>query len=66
MRYVMTTVLAAILAAPMLGGCGDKAIKTEDSQPKNPITGTVTNEKQTTYQRSDGSTYSQTQTQKSN
>jgi hypothetical protein len=66
MRYAMTTLLLAALATPLLGGCGDKKVEESQSQSTNPLTGTTTTKDQTTYQRSDGSTYTDTQEHKSN
>ena len=65
MRYVTIAVLAGALGTPLLGGCGDKEVRTEQSKSTNPLTGTVTHTDTTTYQRSDGSTYTDTQMHKS-
>ena len=65
MRIAMMTLLTGLLAAPLLGGCGDRTVKESQTTSTNPITGTTTTEDQTTHQRSDGSTYTDTQTHKS-
>ena len=56
MRYALLTVLGLALASPVMVGC-DKEVSHEEKTSENPITGTQTTKDQTTYQRSDGSTY---------
>ena len=58
MRYAILTVLCATLMSPVIVGC-DKEVSHTESSTKNPVTGTTTTKDQTTYQRSDGSTYTQ-------
>jgi hypothetical protein len=58
MRYTVITVLALALTSPVMVGC-DKEVSHSEQTTQNPITGTETKKEQTTYQRSDGSTYTQ-------
>ena len=62
MRYAMLTVLGLALASPVLVGC-DKEVSHSDSTSTNPLTGNQTTKDQTTYQRSDGTTYTDTSKQ---
>jgi hypothetical protein len=57
MRYAILTVLSAAMISPVVG-C-DKEVSHSESQTQNPVTGTTTTKDQTTYQRPDGSTYTQ-------
>lgn len=65
MRYAMLTMLSAALLSPVLGGC-DHQVAHSQSTSTNPITGTTTTKDQTTYQRSDGSTYTNSSEHSSN
>jgi hypothetical protein len=56
MRFAMLTVLGLALASPVMVGC-DKEVSHSEKTTDNPITGNETTKDQTTYQRSDGSTY---------
>lgn len=56
MRYAMLAVLGLALASPVMVGC-DKEVSHSEKTSENPLTGNETNKSQTTYQRSDGSTY---------
>lgn len=56
MRYIACVVLSAALLSPVLGGC-DHEVSHSEKTSTNPLTGTQTTKEQTTYQRSDGSTY---------
>ncbi len=57
MRSAIIAVLAAALVSPVLVGCGDTEVAHKESQSTNPLTGTQTTKDQTTMQRPDGSTY---------
>ena len=57
MRFAMITVLSAALVSPLMVGCGDKEVAHSEDQSHNPLTGNTTTTDKTTYQRSDGSTY---------
>jgi hypothetical protein len=59
MRYVMLTILGLALASPVMVGC-DKEVSHSEKTSENPLTGNQTTKDQTTYQRSDGSTYTNT------
>jgi hypothetical protein len=56
MRYAILSVLSLAMVSPIMVGC-DKEVSHSDKTSENPITGTQTTKDQTTYQRSDGSTY---------
>jgi hypothetical protein len=57
MRIAMITVLSAALISPMMVGCGDKEVQSSKDQSTNPLTGNTTTTEKNTYQRPDGSTY---------
>ena len=57
MRFAMITVLTAALVSPLMIGCGDKEVNKSSDQSTNPLTGNTTTTDKTTYQRPDGSTY---------
>ncbi len=57
MRYAMLTVLGLAMVSPVMVGCGDKEVSHKETQSTNPLTGNTTTKDQTTYQKSDGSTY---------
>ena len=56
MRFAMLTVLGLAMVSPVMVGC-DREVSHEEKTSQNPITGNVTTKDQTTYQKSDGSTY---------
>jgi hypothetical protein len=56
MRFAKIAVVCAALISPVLIGC-DKEVSHQDSTTHNPITGNDTSKDTTTYQRPDGSTY---------
>jgi hypothetical protein len=57
MRIAMITVLSAALFSPLMIGCGDKEVSHSTDQSTNPLTGNTTTTDKNTYQRPDGSTY---------
>ncbi len=57
MRFAMITVLSAALVSPLMVGCGDKEVAHSQDQSTNPLTGNTTTTDKSTYQRPDGSTY---------
>ena len=64
MRIAMITVLSAALISPLLMGCNDdKEVGKSTQESKNPITGNTTTTDKTTYQRPDGTTYTNTNEQ---
>lgn len=63
MRYALITVLTAALVSPLFVGCADKEVSHQDSTSTNPLTGNQTTKDQTTYQRPDGTTYTNTDKQ---
>ncbi len=66
MKHVTIAVLSLVFTLPLLAGCGDSTVEHRETKSTNPITGTRTTEEQTVHQRSDGSTYTDTQTHTSN
>ncbi len=56
MRYAMLTVLSLALISPIMVGC-DHPVSSSEKTSVNPITGNQTTKDQTTYQRPDGTTY---------
>jgi hypothetical protein len=56
MRYAIVSLLGLALSAPIMIGC-DREVQHSEKTSENPITGTQTTKDQTTYQRPDGSTY---------
>jgi uncharacterized lipoprotein YehR (DUF1307 family) len=57
MRFAMITLLSAALVSPLLTGCGDKEVSKSSDQSTNPLTGNTTTTDKTTYQRDNGTTY---------
>lgn len=58
MRNATIALLAAALLAPALTGC-DREVSHTEKTTENPVTGTTSTKERTTYQRPDGSTYTE-------
>jgi hypothetical protein len=58
MRHALVIVVTTALISP-LAGCDHQVSHTEKTST-NPLTGTQTTKEETTYQRPDGSTYTNT------
>ena len=65
MRGVLCTLLSLSLAGAGLMGC-DREVAHSEKTSTNPITGTQTTSEQTTYQRPNGSTYTNSSSNSSN
>jgi hypothetical protein len=59
MRHALVIVVTTALISPLLAGCDHQVSHTEKTST-NPLTGTQTTKEETTYQRPDGSTYTNT------
>jgi len=58
MRTALIAVLSAALLSPLMIGCsGDKEVGNSTDQSANPLSGNTTTTEKQTYQRPDGSTY---------
>jgi hypothetical protein len=57
MRFAMISVLSAALVSPLMVGCGDKEVAHSQDTSTNPLTGNTTTTDKTTYQRDNGTTY---------
>ena len=56
-RTIISSLVASLAFGICLIGCGDRTVRSSESQSRNPITGNITHKEENVKERPDGSTY---------